>query len=59
MVSGDTSEALTGRMPLGVRLRSLGWHRLRGIPQEVALYQVACKGLPVAFPPLRTVRGAG
>jgi class 3 adenylate cyclase len=59
VVSGDTREALTGRMPEGVRLRSLGLHRRRGIPHGVALYQLAAKGLPTAFAPVRTVRASG
>jgi class 3 adenylate cyclase len=54
LVSGDTRLALTGSMPASVRLRSLGRHRLRGIPEETALYQVVAPGLTQKFPPLRT-----
>jgi class 3 adenylate cyclase len=53
VVTGDTRLALTGAMPAGIRLRSLGSHRLRGIPSEVPLYQLAAKGLASKFPPLR------
>lgn len=53
LVSGDTKTALTGAIPVGVRLKSLGPHRLRGIPDEVALFQVAAKGLESRFPPPR------
>jgi class 3 adenylate cyclase len=59
LVTGDTRTALTGCTVDGVRLRSLGDHRLRGIPQLIPLYQVGAKGLATSFPPLRTIRGAG
>ncbi len=54
LLSGETKLALTGCMPSDVRLRSLGRHRLRGIPEETALYQVVASGLATRFPPLRT-----
>jgi class 3 adenylate cyclase len=54
LISADTRLALTGSMPASVRLRSLGRHRLRGIPEETALYQVLAPGLETRFPPLRT-----
>jgi class 3 adenylate cyclase len=38
----------------GVRLTSLGRHRLRGIPDEHELFQVTAPGLPRRFPPPRT-----
>ena len=44
----------TVETPEGVRFKSLGQHRLRGIRDEVALYQIAAKGLVSRFPPLRT-----
>jgi class 3 adenylate cyclase len=53
VVSADTRLALTGMASDGVSLRQLGPHRLRGIPDEVALFQVVAKGLPGRFPPLR------
>jgi class 3 adenylate cyclase len=46
--------ALTDMMPPGVRLRGLGTHRLRGIPEPTALYQVLAEGLPTSFGPIRT-----
>jgi class 3 adenylate cyclase len=55
LVSEDTRLALRGCMPAGVRLRSLGCHRLRGIPEETSLYQVLAPGLTSRFPPLRTM----
>jgi class 3 adenylate cyclase len=54
VISGDTKLALTGMTPEGVRLRTLGSHHLRGIPDEVALFQVTASGLAGRFPPLRT-----
>jgi hypothetical protein len=38
----------------GIRFKALGSHKLRGLPEAVALFQVAAKGLPSRFPPLRT-----
>jgi len=38
----------------GVRFRRLGSYRLRGIPDEVVLYQITASGLRTRFPPLRT-----
>jgi class 3 adenylate cyclase len=55
LVSGDTKEALRGSAA-PVRFRSLGGHRLRGIPDQVPLFQVAAKGLASRFPPPRTSR---
>jgi class 3 adenylate cyclase len=57
VVSGSTREAVKASAPDGVRFTSLGSHRLRGLPAEVALYQVAAKGLPTRFPLLRTSAG--
>jgi class 3 adenylate cyclase len=37
----------------GVRFRSLGEHRLTGLPNAYALFQVQAKGLRTRFPPLR------
>jgi class 3 adenylate cyclase len=53
VVSGDTRTALTGMLPEGIGLRSLGAHHLRGIPDQVALFQVGGRGLGRRFPPLR------
>jgi class 3 adenylate cyclase len=54
VVSGDTRLAVKGARPEGVRFRVLGQHRLRGIPGQIALFQVAAKGLAARFPPPRT-----
>lgn len=54
IVSGRTRDAARDSMPAGVRLRSLGWHRLAALPRAEALFQVEAEGLPAEFPPLRT-----
>jgi class 3 adenylate cyclase len=54
LVTGDTREATQGSRPDGVRFRSVGLHRLRGLPDEVALFQVTAQGLVARFPPTRT-----
>ena len=59
LVSGETVEALSGIARDGVSFKRLGAHRLRGIPDEVKLFQVQAKGLPRTFPPPSTARGAG
>ena len=48
-----SSHAVDGDTPRGVRFRSLGEHRLVGLPKPEALYQVQAKGLRSRFPPLR------
>jgi class 3 adenylate cyclase len=56
LVSGDARTAARGSTPDGVRFRSLGSSRLRGLPDEVAIYQLAAKGLMSRFPALRISR---
>ena len=54
VVSANTREGVQASAPAGVRFNALGAHKLRGLPEPVALFQVAAKGLPSRFPPLRT-----
>jgi class 3 adenylate cyclase len=54
VVSANTREGIKASAPEGVRFVALGVHKLRGIPEAVQLFQVAGKGLPSRFPPLRT-----
>jgi class 3 adenylate cyclase len=56
VVSRATRSAVQGSLPNGVRLRSLGRHRLSGLPNQELLYQVEAKGLSTRFPPLRVAR---
>ncbi|MGH2557128.1 MAG: adenylate/guanylate cyclase domain-containing protein [Actinomycetota bacterium] len=53
LVSGETKAAIQGSVPAGIRLRSLGRHRLPGLTQDVTLLQVEAEGLLTDFPPLR------
>ena len=53
VVSADFRTAIGVPLPNGVRLRKLGTYALRGLPDEVDLYQVAAKELLTRFPPLR------
>jgi class 3 adenylate cyclase len=56
IASGD-AKAAAGALPLsGIRFRSLGRHRLAGLPEAVALFQVQGQGLPTRFPSPRTGR---
>src|SRR3954451_20193795 len=58
VVSANTREAVKASAPDGVTFRALGQHRLRGLPDEVLLFQVGATGLPTRFPALRTTRRA-
>jgi len=51
LVTGDTKEATRGSRPDGIRFKSVGRHRLRGLPEEVALYQIGAQGLLTRFRP--------
>ena len=54
VVSDNTRESVKATSPAGVRFIGLGTHRLHGLSDSVALFQVAAKGLATRFPPLRT-----
>lgn len=53
VVSDRTREAARTSLPAGIRLRSLGRHRLRGLERAHTLYQVQADGLRGRFPPPR------
>jgi len=54
VVSGNTREGVMSSAPGGgVRFKALGSHKLRGLPDPLPLFQIAAKGLPSRFPPLR------
>ena len=53
LVSAAAYQALTGALPDGVKLRSLGSHRLKGMPEPAKLYQVEADGVGGKFPALR------
>ena len=54
VISGEARAAVGGSAPAGVRFRSLGRHRLPGLADAEALFQVVADGLLVSFPPPRT-----
>ncbi len=53
VVSSATRQAATRATQETIRYRSLGAHRLRGLPEPITLYQLAAKGLAAKFPPPR------
>jgi class 3 adenylate cyclase len=53
VVSANTREGVKASAPQDVRFVALGSHKLRGLPEPVPLFQLAAKGLPTRFPPLR------
>ena len=59
LVSGATRAAIGTAAPTGVRFRSLGRHRLPGLPDAETLFQVQARGLRADFPPPRIRRRAG
>jgi class 3 adenylate cyclase len=58
VVSGETRAAVGQSVPPGVRFRSLGRHRLPGLPDAATLFQVQAKGLRSSFPRPRVRRRA-
>jgi class 3 adenylate cyclase len=54
VVSDEAKRAIDGSVTAGMRLRSLGRHRLRGLTRPEALFQIEADGLLAEFPPLRT-----
>jgi class 3 adenylate cyclase len=53
VMSSAVRAGVADSLPDGVRLKSLGKWRFRGLPEPVELFQVAAPGLPADFPPLR------
>lgn len=53
VVSSATRQAALRTTQTTVRYRSLGAHRLRGLPEPMTLFQVGAKGLAAKFPPPR------
>ena len=54
LLSGAARDAVVRSRPAGIRFRSLGSHRLRGLREPQALFQVEAADLPSRFPALRT-----
>ena len=53
LLSAATRDAVRRSRPTGTRFRSLGSHRLRGLREPQALFQVEAADLPKHFPPPR------
>lgn len=53
LLSAPTADDVRGRLPAGATLRDLGLHKLRGLADADAIFQVVAAGLPSEFPPLR------
>ncbi len=58
VVSGATRAAVGASASTGIRFRSLGRHRLPGLPDVEMLFQVQAQGLRVKFPRPRITRHA-
>ena len=54
VVSAATRASVVSSLPIGIRFRSLGRHRLAGLPEAEALFQLQAEGLRASFPRLRT-----
>jgi class 3 adenylate cyclase len=54
LLTDAARQAVDGRLPEGVSFRSLGRHRLHGLPEEETLFQADAPDLPSDFPPPRT-----
>lgn len=54
LLSDATVRAVEASVPAGVGFRPLGDHRLRGLPEPEALFQLEAPDLAARFPPPRT-----
>jgi predicted ATPase/class 3 adenylate cyclase len=55
LISAATQELLLEDLPEGVSLRDLGERRLKDLVRPEHIYQLVIPGLPVEFPPLKTL----
>ena len=55
IVSERTADLVEGELPEGVTLRDLGEHRLKDLSLPQRLYDLVVDGLPVEFPPAKTL----
>src|SRR2546428_937403 len=55
LLSQTTRDLVEHDLPEGVSLRDLGAHRLKDLQHPSHLFQVVIAGLPIDFPPLRTL----
>ena len=55
LVSGQSAALLTDLELPGVRLRDLGEHRLKDLPEPLRIFDIEIAGLPSDFPPIRSI----
>jgi predicted ATPase/class 3 adenylate cyclase len=55
LLSQATADMAQHALPPGVQLRRLGRHRLKDLPRPELLTQLDIEGLPVDFPPVRSL----
>jgi predicted ATPase len=55
LLTQTTCELVKQYLPDGVSLRDLGEHRLKDLLRPVRVYQLVITGLPVDFPPLKSL----
>jgi predicted ATPase/class 3 adenylate cyclase len=55
LISAATAALLRDSLPSGASLMDLGLHRLKDLGRPEQIFQAAADGLPVAFPPLRSL----
>ncbi|MDQ4078654.1 MAG: tetratricopeptide repeat protein [Chloroflexota bacterium] len=54
LLSMATFQEAYDTLPKGVRLKELGYHRLKGLTQPERIFQLVIPNLDMAFPPLRS-----
>jgi predicted ATPase/class 3 adenylate cyclase len=55
LLSAATAEAVRGALPDGASLRAMGSHRLKDLAEPENVFQLAHRGLPTDFPPLKSL----
>ena len=58
LLSSDAVRAVEASAPRDVSFRSLGAHRLQGLPEAQLLFQLEAPDLPGSFPAPRTTKGS-
>src|SRR6516225_3588029 len=58
LLSSDAVRAVEASAPRNVSFRSLGAHRLQGLPEPLPLFQLVAPDLPANFPAPRTTKGS-
>jgi predicted ATPase/class 3 adenylate cyclase len=59
ILSDATRALIAAELPEGWAIRSLGRHRLKGVPEPEAIFQLQVPGLSASFPALRSPTGGG